>query len=229
MINSWLICVWAVSGDWQGQGQGWEEKARVGSCFRKVPTINFYAFSLVKEWNLNRLMEISIFIPASLHIHNDVHVADGGHLRRHAGAGPQEASLEQVHSTVEMVVMIYHFLWWWPALCQWQLNWIWIAIFDWVFPDSLKEKTTRMKMRTMTSVRLCTGGKEDPEWFFGACSKAFQKLCLWQDCDGRNEMMIMVISMVLFMVMVIHGQESDEAKPWRSWGSRKLSEKLEQG
>ena len=53
-------------------------------------------------------MEISIFIPVSLHIHIDVHVADGGHLRRHAGEGPQKASFEQVHSTVEMVVMIYH-------------------------------------------------------------------------------------------------------------------------
>ena len=49
-------------------------------------------------------MEISIFI--YLHIHIHVHVADGGHLRRYAGEGPQKASLEQVHSTVEMV--IYH-------------------------------------------------------------------------------------------------------------------------
>ena len=51
-------------------------------------------------------MEISIFISIYLHIHIHVHVADGGHLRRYAGEGPQKASLEQVHSTVEMV--IYH-------------------------------------------------------------------------------------------------------------------------
>ena len=55
-------------------------------------------------------MEISIFISVSLHIHDDVSVADGGHIRRHAGAGPQKASFEQVHTTVEMVVMIFHFL-----------------------------------------------------------------------------------------------------------------------
>ena len=83
------------------------------------------------------------------------YVPDGGHLRRYAWEGPQKTSSEQVYSTVEMLMMIFNSLV--AILASMKFNWILMLISDWAFPDSLKEKTTRTRMRTMTSVRLCTG------------------------------------------------------------------------
>ena len=94
-----------------GKGKGKDERRRLGlaAVSENCRQSTFMRSHWSKSENLIALWKYPVsYLYPSISIYIPVHVADGGHLRGHAGAGPQKASFEQVHSTVEMVVILNH-------------------------------------------------------------------------------------------------------------------------